>query len=112
MHILVVFPSGLEAKNFEIDSKHTVEVLVSGVGGFATMYSLTKYCALQKPDYIIPEVEAIATKTLVELEKEGYNVITMDALEILNFIKKNGRSDKNILFGHSMGSLRARNVIQ
>ena len=29
----------------------------------------------EKPDYIIPEVEAIATTTLVELEKEGYNVI-------------------------------------
>lgn len=29
----------------------------------------------EKPDYIIPEVEAIATGTLVELEKEGYNVI-------------------------------------
>ena len=28
----------------------------------------------EKPDYIIPEVEAIATPTLVELEKEGYNV--------------------------------------
>ncbi|MBO5331501.1 MAG: NAD-dependent epimerase/dehydratase family protein, partial [Alistipes sp.] len=27
----------------------------------------------EKPDYIIPEVEAIATPTLVELEKEGYN---------------------------------------
>jgi phosphoribosylglycinamide formyltransferase 2 len=29
----------------------------------------------EKPDYIIPEIEAIATPTLVELEKEGYNVI-------------------------------------
>ncbi len=29
----------------------------------------------EKPDYIIPEVEAIATSTLVELEKEGFNVI-------------------------------------
>ena len=29
----------------------------------------------EKPDYIVPEVEAIATDTLVELEKEGYNVI-------------------------------------
>lgn len=29
----------------------------------------------EKPDYIIPEVEAIATDTLVALEKEGYNVI-------------------------------------
>ena len=29
---------------------------------------------LEKPDHIIPEVEAIATETLVELEQEGYNV--------------------------------------
>lgn len=29
----------------------------------------------EQPDFIIPEVEAIATPTLVELEKEGYNVI-------------------------------------
>ena len=29
----------------------------------------------EKPDLIIPEVEAIATPTLVELEKEGYHVI-------------------------------------
>ncbi|MBO5780236.1 MAG: formate-dependent phosphoribosylglycinamide formyltransferase [Muribaculaceae bacterium] len=28
----------------------------------------------EKPDHIIPEVEAIATETLVELEKEGYHV--------------------------------------
>lgn len=28
----------------------------------------------EKPDHIIPEVEAIATTALVELEKEGYNV--------------------------------------
>ncbi len=29
----------------------------------------------EKPDYIVPEIEAIATPTLVELEKEGYRVI-------------------------------------
>lgn len=29
----------------------------------------------ERPDFIIPEVEAIATPTLVQLEKEGYNVI-------------------------------------
>lgn len=28
----------------------------------------------EKPDHIIPEIEAIATPTLVELEKEGFNV--------------------------------------
>lgn len=29
----------------------------------------------EKPDYIIPEIEAIATDKLVELEQDGYNVI-------------------------------------
>lgn len=29
----------------------------------------------EKPDYIVPEVEAIATKTLIDLEKAGYCVI-------------------------------------
>ena len=31
----------------------------------------------ERPDYIIPEVEAIATDTLVALEKEGYSVTPM-----------------------------------
>ncbi len=29
----------------------------------------------EKPDYIVPEIEAIATDTLVELEQEGFQVI-------------------------------------
>ena len=29
----------------------------------------------ERPDYIIPEIEAIATATLVELEQEGYHVV-------------------------------------
>ncbi|MFD0619227.1 formate-dependent phosphoribosylglycinamide formyltransferase [Paenibacillus sp. GCM10027629] len=29
----------------------------------------------EKPDFIVPEIEAIATATLVELEQEGYRVI-------------------------------------
>ncbi len=29
----------------------------------------------EKPDFIIPEIEAIATDTLLELEKEGYRVV-------------------------------------
>ena len=29
----------------------------------------------EKPDYIIPEIEAIATDTLLELEAEGYHVV-------------------------------------
>lgn len=35
---------------------------------------LRRVVEAERPDHIIPEVEAIATPTLVELEKEGYNV--------------------------------------
>lgn len=37
--------------------------------------ALAKVIREEKPDYIIPEVEAIATDTLLKLEKEGFNVI-------------------------------------
>ena len=37
--------------------------------------SLRDIIEKEKPDYIMPEVEAIATGTLKELEKEGYHVI-------------------------------------
>ena len=36
---------------------------------------LRKVIEAEKPDYIVPEIEAIATDTLVELEKEGFTVI-------------------------------------
>lgn len=35
---------------------------------------LKRIIELEKPDHIIPEVEAIATSALIELEKDGYNV--------------------------------------
>ena len=37
--------------------------------------ALRSLIELEKPSLIVPEVEAIATTTLVELEKEGWNVI-------------------------------------
>ncbi len=37
--------------------------------------ALRKVIEQERPDYIIPEVEAIATDTLVELEQEGYHVV-------------------------------------
>ena len=37
--------------------------------------ALRKIIETEKPDYIVPEIEAIATDTLVELESEGFNVI-------------------------------------
>ena len=36
---------------------------------------LRRVIELEKPDYIVPEIEAISTDTLVELESEGFNVI-------------------------------------
>ena len=36
---------------------------------------LRKIIEAEKPDYIVPEIEVIATDTLVELEKEGFTVI-------------------------------------
>lgn len=36
---------------------------------------LEKIIREEKPDYIIPEIEAIATDKLVELEAEGFNVV-------------------------------------
>jgi phosphoribosylglycinamide formyltransferase 2 len=36
---------------------------------------LRRVVELEKPDYIVPEIEAISTDTLVALESEGFNVI-------------------------------------
>lgn len=37
--------------------------------------ALRKIVEKEQPDFIVPEVEAIATDTLVELEKDGFNVV-------------------------------------
>jgi phosphoribosylglycinamide formyltransferase 2 len=37
--------------------------------------ALREIITKEKPDYIVPEIEAIATDLLVEMEKEGFNVI-------------------------------------
>lgn len=37
--------------------------------------ALRKIIESEKPDYIVPEIEAIATDTLLELESEGFTVI-------------------------------------
>lgn len=38
-------------------------------------YALRRIIEDEKPDYIVPEVEAISTDTLVALEKDGYRVV-------------------------------------
>jgi len=37
--------------------------------------ALRRLVELEKPDLIVPEIEAIATDTLVELEREGFHVV-------------------------------------
>ena len=37
--------------------------------------ALRKVIETEQPHYIVPEIEAIATDTLLELEEEGYTVI-------------------------------------
>jgi phosphoribosylglycinamide formyltransferase 2 len=42
--------------------------------------ALRKVIEMEKPDYVVPEVEAIATDTLAELEREGVTTIIPTAL--------------------------------
>jgi phosphoribosylglycinamide formyltransferase 2 len=37
--------------------------------------ALRRLISVEKPNFIVPEIEAIATDTLVELEDEGYNIV-------------------------------------
>ena len=45
-------------------------------------------------------------------EKDGAELVINDAITLCRHIKENGRSPKLAVFGHSMGSLILRNVIQ
>jgi phosphoribosylglycinamide formyltransferase 2 len=37
--------------------------------------ALRRLVEVEQPNYIVPEIEAIATETLVELENEGFNIV-------------------------------------
>lgn len=43
---------------------------------------------------------------------KGYQLVVDDAITVSKYIEQNNRSNKFFLFGHSMGSLIARNIIQ
>jgi phosphoribosylglycinamide formyltransferase 2 len=49
------------------DRSHVVDMLDGA--------ALRKVIELEKPHYVVPEIEAIATDTLAELEQEGVNII-------------------------------------
>ena len=53
---------------------------------------LRRVIEAEKPDYIVPEVEAIATPTLVELEKEGFCVIPTANAALLTMNRKGIRT--------------------
>lgn len=61
---------------------------------------LRRVVELEKPDHIIPEIEAIATPTLLELEKEGYNVTPTARAAWLTMNR-----DKTPAFGRSMDNI-------
>ncbi|NOT76363.1 MAG: formate-dependent phosphoribosylglycinamide formyltransferase [Cyclobacteriaceae bacterium] len=46
----------------------------------------------EKPDFIVPEVEAIATSTLIELEKEGFRIIPTANATMLTMNREGIRS--------------------
>lgn len=56
------------APAMQVAHKHYIVSMLDGK-------KLREIITTEKPNFIIPEVEAIATETLMELEKEGYNVI-------------------------------------
>lgn len=43
---------------------------------------------------------------------KGYQLVIDDSIKVSKYIEENNRSKKFFLFGHSMGSLIARNIIQ
>lgn len=45
-------------------------------------------------------------------DKNGAKLVTDDAIALLKYVKSSNRGPKTILFGHSMGSLIARNVLE
>src|SRR5579885_1482027 len=56
------------APAMQVAHKHYVISMLDGP-------ALRSIIEAEKPDYIVPEIEAISTSTLVELEKEGYKVV-------------------------------------
>jgi futalosine hydrolase len=53
--IVLVYASQIEAQGFEIPhtTSHSVHILISGVGAYATQYSLHEYCVRHTPDVIV-----------------------------------------------------------
>ncbi|WP_147535549.1 formate-dependent phosphoribosylglycinamide formyltransferase [Bacillus marasmi] len=77
---------------------------------------LRKVIETEKPDFIVPEIEAIATETLIQLEKEGYRVVptataanlTMDREGIRRLASETlGLPTANYEFANTLEELKA-----
>lgn len=80
-------------------------------------YAFAQYLVEQGFDVYIYDHRGHGTdKKLSELgffgPSRGYQLVVDDAINISNYIEQNNRCSKFFLFGHSMGSFIARNVIQ
>lgn len=65
---VIALDSYQNAPAMQIADRHYVVSMLDGD-------RLREIIQLEKPDYIVPEVEAIATDTLVALERDGFNVV-------------------------------------
>ncbi|HCQ70522.1 MAG TPA: phosphoribosylglycinamide formyltransferase 2 [Rhodospirillaceae bacterium] len=65
---VIALDSYQNAPAMQIADRHYVVSMLDGD-------RLREIIQLEKPDYIVPEVEAIATDTLVALELDGFNVV-------------------------------------
>ncbi len=80
-------------------------------------YAFAQYLVEQGYDAYVYDHRGHGTdKKLSELgffaPNKGYQLVINDAIHISEYIEQNNRSSKFILFGHSMGSFIARNIIQ
>lgn len=53
MKLLITTPSERELQGFSKQKNPDIDVMASGIGGFSTLYSLTKYCTEHRPDFIL-----------------------------------------------------------
>lgn len=104
---------------FECQSKPKASILIlHGMAEHHNRYlSFAKYLVDSGFDVYLYDHRGHGTdKKLSDLgffaQTNGYQLVIDDAIEVSKYIEKNNRSNKFILFGHSMGSLIARNIIQ
>lgn len=102
----------------EQEEIHGTVVVLHGVAEHHARYlEFTEYLNSRGYDVFLYDHRGHGTDKMIEelgfiSEKNGYARLIGDALRVLAVARKNKRGGQLVLFGHSMGSLVARNVIQ